>query len=373
MAALPGLAPAESVDEAFARGARLQQAGDTQGALAAYSQAAALGPSRLDIQSNLALAYLRLGQAKLAIPALRKVRTAAPAHVGTAYTLGLALFQAGRFAESERELAWVLDRQPAHSQALHLYGLCLLGQDQLDRGIEVLERVVAADSANRQALYTLGSAYVRAGGIKKAAALVEERLHADDSPEALLIRGSVRLAQKAYNSALALFQRAHAHSANLQTLHSQLGVTLIYTGDHERAVREFEAELAINPADFNANAFLGWLMQQRGDSRRALELLEAALRQDEFDTGVQYLLAQVQVALQNWTEAESLLELVVEAQPEFAPAHVMLARVYAKLKRRDSFLRERAIIERLNAEQQERDLQGVDHLYDGTVLTLPQR
>ena len=366
-------ARAQSVDEAVARAASLQQTGDYQGALAAYREAAALAPGRLDIHSNLAMAHLRLGQPQLAIPALRRVRRDAPEHVGTAYTLGLALFQAGQHAESGIELAWVLERQPANGPARHLYALCLLQQGDLEGGIQALEEVVAADAANRKALYTLASAYVRAGRIGAAAAVVEDRILPDDSAEALLIRGSVRLAQKAYGPALAFFERAGAGSAELQTLHSQMGVALLYTGDHGRAAREFEAELASNPVDFNANAFLGWLYQQRGDTGRALTLLRTALESNEFDAGVRYLLAQVHVSLKDWSAAEALLERVIEAQPAFVPAHVMLARVYAKLRRVDSFRKEQSIIKELNARQQERDLRGVDHLYDGTVLSLPQR
>ena len=372
LATLATSATAQSAEEALQRSMQLQQAGDPEGALAAVLQAAKLAPERLDIQSNLALAYLRLGQAESAIPGLQRVREAAPEHAGIAYYLGLALFQAARFQESERELAWVVERQPDNGQAVHLLGLCLLKQGDLDRGIGVLERVVNADKTNRQAAYTLGSAYVKAGQLERAGALVRERLADDDSPEALLIRGSVRLAEKLYGPARALLERASARQPDLPMVHSQTGVALLYLGDHERAAREFLKELSINPSDFNANAFLGWLVQQDGDAGRARKLLENALRQDEFDTGVRYLLAQVHVSEGNWNEARSLLQGVVEAQPAFIPAHVMLARVYAKLKLVDDFRKERDIIERLNARQQERDLEGVDGLYDGTVLSLPQ-
>ena len=68
-----------------------------------------------------------------------------------------------------------------------------------------------------------------------------------------------------------------------------------------------------------------------------------------------------------------MLAKVVERQPGFIPARVMRARVYAKLKRIERFRAEQRIIQQLNAEQQERDLRGVDRFYDGTVLSLPGR
>ena len=168
-------------------------------------------------------------------------------------------------------------------------------------------------------------------------------------------------------------ERASASGERLPTLHSQIGVALLYEGRRERSAEEFRAELAINPSDFNANAFLGWLLQQDGHSDDALRLLRTAYALNEGDTGVQYLLAQVHSSRGSWAEAEALLEQVVEAHPAFAPAQVMLARAYAKLNRRDLFRKQQGIIAALNAQQQEQDLKGVDQLYDGRVLSMPQQ
>ena len=370
---LCGLAAAQSTaDEALARGASLQREGDLEGAVAAFREALELAPQRLDAISSLSVAYLHMGRPSEAIPGLRKARAAAPQHQGVAYFLGLAYFQAESYREAREQLAWVVERQPANSQARHLHALCLLKLGELDLGIQALEQVVGADPSNRQAVCTLGSAYIKAGLVDRAEALVTQRLSGDETPEALLIKGSVHLARKDYRRALGVLERARVAGESLPMLRSQTGVALLYEGRRERAAEEFRAELAINPRDFNANAFLGWLVQQDGESERALELLQAAYNQNEADTGVQYLLAQVHSSRGNWRESEALLERVVKAQPGFIPAHVMLARAYAKLKRADQFRRQQEIIARLNAQQQERDLQGVDQLYDGSVLSMPK-
>ena len=372
--ALCGYAAAQSAtDKALARGASLQREGDLEGAVAAFREAVESAPQRVDAISSLAVAYLHMGRPSEAIPGLRRAREAAPQHQGMAYFLGLAYFQVERYQEAREQLAWVIERQPDNSQARHLHGLCLLKLGDLELGIQALERVVGSDPYNRQALCTLGSAYIKAGLVDRAEALVRQRLRDDETPEALLIKGSVHLAKKDYRTALAILERARLGDAALPMLHSQTGVALLYEGRRERAAEEFRAELAINPRDFNANAFLGWLVQQDGESEQALELLQAAYAQNEADTGVQYLLAQVHSSRGSWRESEALLEEVVKAQPGFIPARVMLARAYAKLKRTERFRQERAIIDKLNAQQQERDLQGVDQLYDGSVLSMPKR
>ena len=370
---LPGGARAQTADEALARGARLQQAGDLEGAVFAYREAVRLDPNRIDAVSSLSLAYLRQGRAVEAIPGLRKARAAAPQHPGVAYYLGLAYFQSEQFADARKELEWVLERQPTNHQALHLLGLCLLKLNELAQGIDALEQVLQVDPANRQVAYTLGSAYITNGQIARAEALVDRHLADDERPEGLLIKGSLRLAMKDYAEALATLERASASGERLPTLHSQIGVALLYEGRRERSAEEFRAELAINPSDFNANAFLGWLLQQDGHSDDALRLLRTAYALNEGDTGVQYLLAQVHSSRGSWAEAEALLEQVVEAHPAFAPAQVMLARAYAKLNRRDLFRKQQGIIAALNAQQQEQDLKGVDQLYDGRVLSMPQQ
>ncbi len=344
-----------------------------EAAVAAYREAVRLAPTRIEAISNLSLAYLQVGRPAEAIPGLRKARESAPQHSGIAYFLGLAYFQTERYTDARRELAWVLERQPANNQALHLHGLCLLKLHDLAQGIQALEKVLQADPENRQAAYTLGSAYIRSGQTERADALVSHFMGEDEQPEALLIKGSLQLAKKEYPEALVTFERARAGGDRLPTLHSQIGVALLYEGRRERAANEFRAELAINPGDFNANAYLGWLVQQDGDFEDALRLLRTAHAQNEGDTGVQYLLAQAHASQGSWTEAGALLEQVVETQPAFIPAHVMLARAYAKLKRTDMFRRQQGIIEELNALQQERDLQGVDQLYDGRVLAMPRQ
>ena len=370
LGALPS-ASAETAAEVFARGVQLQQQGDLEGARKAYEKALELAPGRIDIISNLALVYLNLGQPEKAIPGLEKARAAAPQHAALPFFLGLAYFQADRPSGAEKVLAGVVTSQPANTKARHLYGLCLLKLNKLDIGIAELEKVITADRSNRSAAYTLGSAYIKAGRIDQADRLIDQILSADESPQARLISGSVQLAKKDYQGALETLRQAEKGNARLPTLHSQLGVALLHVGYSDRARAEFEAELAISPADYNANAFLGWLYHQDGTLDRAATLLEKAYELNQADLGVQYLMAQVHQSRRQWEPASKLLEKVVSGQPEFIPAHVMLARIYAKLKRLEDFQREQRIIKQLNAKQQEKDLQGVDQLYDGRVLSMP--
>ena len=59
----------------------------------------------------------------------------------------------------------------------------------------------------------------------------------------------------------------------------------------------------------------------------------------------------------DYPEAE--LERIVSRQPDHTPAHVMLARLYYKLKRNADAEREQAIVARLNEQQQQLDLKRI--------------
>ncbi len=368
---IPG-AGAQSADELVRQGSALQRQGDARGAIAAFREAAAKAPGRLDVILQLSIAQMRASQPAQAAETLERGKLLAPRHPGVAYFLGLAYLESDRPEEARDELALILEQQPSNIQALHLWGVCMLRLGQMEDGIRALERVAEENPRNRQALYTLGSAYLKAGRIDHAKTLVSKELDGDQSPEALLVKGSLQLSEKRYGDALPLLERARDANPRLATVHSQIGVAYLYEGRRDRAERQFREELAINPRDFNANAFLGWLVQQSGDSEQALSLLRAAEAQQQSDLGVMYLLAQAHSSQGNWGGAAELLEAVTQAQPEFTPAHVMLARAYAKLKRTDLFRRQQQRIKELNAEQQRRDLRGVDRLYDGAVLNLPR-
>ena len=54
-------------------------------------------------------------------------------------------------------------------------------------------------------------------------------------------------------------------------------------------------------------------------------------------------------------ESRQILEALVKESPQFTEAHVSLATVYYRLKRKEDGDRERAIVQRLNAEAQARE------------------
>jgi len=355
----------------FNRGVELQQKGDLAGARLAYEEALKLSPRRVDALSNLGLVYLNLGNNDKAIECFGQALSIKPDLQPVRMFLGLAYYRANQFEAARRAVVTVVENQPRHPQALHLLGLCLLKLDQIQEGIAALEAALQANPSNADAAYTLATAYVGAGEIEKAEALLEGPLRSNNSAEVHLVRGSILNANRNGRAAIQELTKAKQLNEKLPTLQTQLGYAYLLLSEDEQAIAEFLAALAQNPDDFQANAYLGWLYIKEKQYPEATERLTAALRQKPDNSGILYQLGQIQHASGQIENAASLLERVVKQQPDFVPAHVLLARVYMKLKRPADFAREQAIIRQLSEKEQERNL-GSQESYGDREAPLPK-
>ena len=70
------------------------------------------------------------------------------------------------------------------------------------------------------------------------------------------------------------------------------------------------------------------------------------------DPGVRYQLATIDLATGNVEGARRTLEKLIAESPQFTEAHVSLATVYYRLKRKEDGDRERAIVQKLTDEAQ---------------------
>lgn len=355
----------------FNRGVELQQKGDLEGARQAYEEALKIAPNRVDALSNLGLVYLNLGRNEKAAETLVKALSIKPELMAVRMFLGLARFRLGQFEEALVELTEVVNAKPGHPQALHLAGLCLLKLDQVPEGINALELAIAANPANVEAAYTLATAYVGVGEIEKAEALLDGPLRQSQSAEIHLVKGMILNANKKPQAAMEELTKAKQLNATLPTLRTQMGYAYLLLVEYEKAASEFQAALDQNAGDFHANSYLGWLYIQEKRYIEAAERLTAALSQKPDNATILYQLGQILHIGGEVEKAAGTLEKAVKLRPDFVPAHVLLARVYSKLKRTDDFAREQTIIRQLTEKEQEKNL-GTHESYVEQENTLPR-
>ncbi len=346
----------DDVDRAFAEATRLHEAGDIEGAIRGYQAILARHSYRADVRSNLGAAYARLGRYEDAIGEYQRALASDSRNQTIRFNLALAYYKATWFAEAADELSTFIaalpEKQPERLQATLLLADCQVRLGEYKKVIALLTPLEAEHGANRTLAYLLGSALISDKQVEKGQALIDRVFRDEDSAEARLLIGSILLLADDGHAAIKEFERALEINPKLPTLHAWYGRTLMRLGDAEKSIKVFKIELADNPNDFDANLFLGTLLRREKRFDEATEHLSRALRLRPRDSYARYHMGALQATLGKPNEARALLEAVVKEHPDFTEARLLLASVYYRLNRKADGDRERAMVQKLNSEEQ---------------------
>jgi tetratricopeptide (TPR) repeat protein len=338
--------------DAYARAVALQEAGDREGAAAAYREVLKTQPAHIAARSNLGVVLVQLGRYEEAIDAYREALKVDPRQHKVRLNLGIALYKAARYSDAVTELAAVRTAQPENLQARYLEADCHLRMGAPKTVIELLAPIEPAHQDDLALAYMLGLAYLQEKEMSKGGVLVDRILKRGESAEAHLMLGMAKRGAQDLAGGLEELGKAVALNPELPGVHSLYGRALLETGNRDRAQAEFEAELARNPLDFDAHLYLGVLLKEDAKYDEAMTHFERALGVRPGDPGVRYQMVTVFVSRGESERALPELEAIVKEAPDFLEAHVTLATVYYRLKRREDGDHERAIVDRLNREIQ---------------------
>jgi len=214
------------------------------------------------------------------------------------------------------------------------------------------------DQGDLAIAYMLGTALLRDKQIVRGQIIIDRILRNGDSAEARLLLGMAKLEALEYPAAIADLTKAADLNPHLPDLYSYLGQAQMASGDMPAARAAFEKELAQNPNDFESNLRLAVLLKQDGEYDRARELLARALRIRPGDDAALYQVGATDLAAGDMERACATLEKVVKQAPLFLEAHVSLAQVYYRLKRKADGDRERALVQKLKAEKDAKQVRG---------------
>jgi tetratricopeptide (TPR) repeat protein len=349
---LGGVALAQSPQQLVQDAMRKQQAGDLEGAVAGYRQFLKLHPEATAIHSNLGVALAGLGKYEEAIPEYKAALRQSPSKPGIRLNLALAYYKMGRLADAVTHLSRVHTEDPSNKQAVLLLGDCYsrMGQDKdVIRLLTPEEKKYPDDLA---IAYLLGTALIHEKQVEKGQVLVDKILRSGDSAEAHLMLGSAKMNIADFAGARDEFAKAVALNPNLPEVHVLYAKALHFTGDSDLSAKEFEAELAVDPFNFDANLQLGVTARQEQNLEEARKFFNRALETRPGDPGVRYQLALLALDEGKLEQARPALESLIKESPQFTEAHRSLSLVYYRLKRPADGKREQQIAQKLTAEEQ---------------------
>ncbi|MCC7263498.1 MAG: tetratricopeptide repeat protein [Candidatus Latescibacteria bacterium] len=126
---------------------------DTQGALKAFEQVAALAPQRLDGPRNLARVAFQDGNLTQAMEYLRRCEALTPGDAQTAWVWALALQKDGRYQDAALAYRRVLHFFPEDRGAWRNLGRVLYLDGKFAEALEALDQALAIDAEDRPSHY----------------------------------------------------------------------------------------------------------------------------------------------------------------------------------------------------------------------------
>jgi tetratricopeptide (TPR) repeat protein len=331
---------------------QLHQAGDTESAIREYRAYLKQAPRNVQARSNLGAALSHGGHYEEAIVEYKQALEQDPGNLPVRVNLALAYYKTAELTSAAEHLAAVVRQQPSNRQAVFLLADCDLRLGENKKVIELLSPLEKESPNDKALIYLLGTALIRDEQPARGQVLVDRILRDGDSAEARLLLGTTKMNAREFAEALVDLKKAAELNPQLPDVFSYYGLALMTTGDTPGAADAFHKELESNPNDFVANLQLGVLLKQDQRYDEARVSYERALRVRPGDPAVRYQLATLDLAAGDLAKACGQLERLTKEVPTFVEAHVSLATIYYRLKRKQDGDRERALVLKLNAEKQ---------------------
>src|SRR5919108_2843409 len=332
----------------------LHQAGKLDEAIAEYRLFLEQYPDVAQVRSDLGAALAGAGRYEEAITEYQRALQL-KSMPQVRLNLALAYYKSGKLSLAVDELNTVRQDLPDELRPTLLLADCYLRLGENKKVIELLNPRQQANQDDLAIVYMLGTALVRDGQAGRGQVLIDRILKNGDSAEARLLLGTTKLMVSDFSGALVDLQKAVELNPSLPDLYAYYGAALLASGDQPGAQKAFERALRDDPNNFDANLRMGMLLRIDKNYDEAMPLLRHALEIRPGDVGVRYQIATVKLSLGQVEQARLDLESLVAEATNFTEAHVSLATVYYREKRKADGDRERAIVEKLNAERQAKE------------------
>ena len=342
------------VQRLYAEARDAQSRGDSQTAIARYTEIVRLAPRLAPAYNNLGMLLFKANDFARAAETLRKGLGIDP-HMVTAQTLlGLSDYRLGHLPEAKAELTKVVAADPTNNDAELALARVEIAAGDPAAGTAHLRDYLGRNPRDQQTWYLLGKTYLKLS--EDSLARVDQI--DPDSSTAHIMAGEVDESMKNYDGALAEYTKAVAKDPNQPGTHYHLGNAFWLQEKYESAAGEFRAELRVDPGSCITQWKLGnSILATKGGSNQAaadaLPPLNTAvatcpdLMQARVDRANALLkLDQPQKALDD-------LQPAAQATPQEPSIHFLLSRAYKALGNNEESRSELQVYARLQREASE--------------------
>jgi tetratricopeptide (TPR) repeat protein len=329
-----------------------QQHGDYDAAIRDYRRVLELRPNTFEAKVNLGAALVHQGQFDAAIDQYKSALASSPQNRAVLLNLALAYYKKGDFKAAREQFANLEKLQPNDVRTAILLGDTDLRMGEFNAAVELLTPREAANAANLDLEYVLGSALIKTGRRREGVERVEKVATGGNSADAFLLAGVTLLEMDEYERARRDLDAALNLDPKLPGIYTLAGTARDKTGDAAAAEPAFRKALEVNPNDFDANLYLGAILYKRRQMDEAKTYLERALGLKPESSMARYEYAMYKSKSGDYQGAAQDLEKLVRDDPKWLEPHVELASLYYRLHRPEDGAKERHVVDQITAEQQ---------------------
>ncbi|USX17785.1 PEP-CTERM system TPR-repeat protein PrsT [Oxalobacteraceae bacterium OTU3REALA1] len=268
--------------------------------------------------------HVARGEPKSAVIQLKNLLQQTPANGPARLMLGQLYLDTGDTLSAEKELRRALELGTNPGDVAPLLGRTLLLQGQYDKILDEIK----ADEQQPKLMALRGHALVGLNRIDEASELFEQTLvRHPDNPAALL--GLVRLALHAdkHDAAMALVERALAHTPNDVDAWRQKGDLLRLQGKNPEALLAYQKVLTLHPVQVQAHVDIASLHIQSGKLKEASAELGIARRVSQNNLMLIYTQALLDFREGKLAVAQENLQRVLRAAPDHLPSNLLMGAV----------------------------------------------
>jgi tetratricopeptide (TPR) repeat protein len=305
-----------------AEGQRALAQGRYDEARAAFEKLAKLDPGIAEVHATLAAIYFKQRNYTAAVQQVRTAQRLKPSLPRLDSLLGLSLSELGHYGEALSRLQKGF-QDNSDPEVRRRCGLELMrAYTNLGRDSDAMETALALNRLypdDPEVLYHTGRIY------GNYAYVIMERLH-DKAPGSIWMlqaQGEANEAQKNYEAAITAFDHVLVLDPRRPGIHYRLGRIYLdryrktqKTEERDAAMREFTAELVVDPSNGNATYELANMQLDVGNFDKARGLLEDTVkRYPDFEDAL-VALGRVDLELQQPAEAVTALKHATQIRPD---------------------------------------------------------
>ena len=301
-----------------------------QGAQAAYTNALRIEPDNLEALQNRAITNITLGRLDPARTDIEKIRKIAPNSLLSKYTQALLYFNQQKYPESRDALQEALQIAPGHLPSLLLSGAVNYAQGTYEQAASQLGKVLENMPSSAYVRKLLAATQAKLG--QNAQALVTlQQLKPDESNDAqlLALAGNLYLHAKDFTKANQLLEKAALIDPKSAAITTDLGISLLARGETARALALLESatRLETGGGTHTVDTLLVLTLLRDKQFDRALQAI-AELDKKQPNNPVTYnFRGSAYVGKKDPANARKSFEQALAIKPDFFLAAANLARL----------------------------------------------